>query len=657
MHIQLYQLTRRQYARLPKRGPGYTGHYGVLLKLCRLIAPDWALKEKKITQKVLEGLFSDKQLKVYNKQGYNVYYLPNYPSEYQKGVTVEGSHIDRFEYVFVDCDLKDRAYASKDDFLEALGVIGILPSRVVDSGNGIHSYWRVTNLDAISYLRFQRRLLRLFSTDEAVGQLFQLMRLPGYYNTKLKDKLLLCEVLAESEIKYTAEEMDRLLPPITREDELYCKQHYDRTYNLNQDQTPISDDLPPKFGKFIFDNQEAKELWAEETDDRSKSDYRLGHLMFANEFTKAEAMSVLVNSRKALQRAPVHRKSYAENIVNKIWTFEQGTEDDKLELSMSIRQILQKSPDDLLKGQPFRCHKRIDNTVHGFRLGQVIGLVAGSGVGKTAFALNLFRWFADQNPDYHHFFVPLEQPANEIADRWNTMSGADTTLHDKVHVISNYDKDGNFRHLSFDEIREYINKFQEKTKCKVGCVVIDHIGALKKKGKDGENQDLMDICHSMKAFAVQTNTLLIMQSQSSREKAGIGDLELNKDAAYGTVYFEAYCDYLITLWQPLKRCHKEQSCPTVTAFKFCKIRHKKQKQDVIQEDVPYYLSFDSETELLKDMTQDQKTSFDYFLSQATNKRKADRRTELVEYKSVPYEEGLTNVNQTPINSGGQRIRH
>ena len=128
-----------------------------------------------------------------------------------------------------------------------------------------------------------------------------------------------------------------------------------------------------------------------------------------------------------------------------------------------------------------------------------------------------------------------------------------------------------------------------------------------------------------------------MQSQSSREKAGIGDLELNKDAAYGTVYFESYCDYLITLWQPLKRCHSEEACPTVTAFKYCKIRHKKGKLDVIQEDVPYYMAFDPITERMQDMTQDQETSFNYFLPKATNKRKSDRKTELLSYKSVQYE--------------------
>lgn len=617
------------------------------MTLCRFIAPKW-LQEKTLPR-AIEGEYSDENIQTLNESGYNVYVFPNYPSDYTTGTTVDGTKIDTFEYVFVDCDLKDGVYKSKEDFLETLGDVSGLcpPTKVVDSGNGIHAYWRVTNLDAMSYLRFQRRLMRLLKTDPAVGQLLQLMRLPNTWNTKKEGEYVKCVQLYSSDVQYTAEQLDSALPPITLEDEEYCKTHYDRTFGFNQEDLSITGELPAKFGALIKNNKEAKELFAGNSDDRSKDDFRLGHLMFANDFTKEEAANVLVNTAKASQRAPIHRSNYAKNIVDKIWTFEIGTDEDKekLDLSRSVKEILQRTNGEL-KGQRFQCHPRIDNTEHGFRLGQVIGLVAGSGVGKTAFALNMFKWFAQNNPDYHHFFIPLEQPANEIADRWKTMCQEDTSLHEKVHIMSNYDDNGNFRHLSFEEIREYIERFKRVAKVEVGCVVIDHIGALKKKGKDGENQDLMDICHSMKAFSIQTNTLLVMQSQTSREKAGIGDLDLDKDAAYGTVYFESYCDYLLTLHQPLKRCHSDPACPTVTAFKFCKIRHKKAKLDVIKEDTLYYLAFDPDTERMEDMTQDQKTSFDYFYKQSVNKRKADRKTELVPYQSVPYKDKSEQTVQT-----------
>lgn len=607
----------------------------------RLILPPWAQKESPKLKKVLEGKFTNEQIKTYNDLGYNIYYLPNHPSVYKSDSSIDGTNIDVFNWIFVDCDFKDGIYKDKDHFLQALGASGIMPSKIIDSGHGIHAYWKILNLDSTSYLRFQRRLIRLLYTDEAVGQLFQLMRMPGTLNTKHKDNKVECELLYESDTAYTSEEMNKLLPQITIEDEKYCQLHYNRTYNINSEDYHVNYDIPIKFGALLNKSTEIYKIWTEDTDDRSKNDFRLGHLLFANGFSKEEAMSILANSAKALQRSPVHRISYAQNIIEKIWTFELSEDRDKLDLSLSVKEILSR-PLDTLKGSSFRCHPRIDNTDYGFRLGQVIGLVAGSGVGKTAFALNMFRWFVQSNPDYCHFFIPLEQPINEIADRWKTMCAHDNSLHDKVHVISNYDASGNFRHLSFDEIKDYIKKYKEIKKVNVGCIVIDHIGALKKEGKNGENQDLMDICHSMKAFAVETNTLLVMQSQSSREKAGIGDLELDKDAAYGTVYFESYCDYLITLWQPLKRCHMEEACPTVIAFKFCKIRHKKVRKDIIQEDVPYYMFFDSETEQMRDMTQDEIKSFNFFLPNATNKRKLDRKSGLVSYKSVLYDTKINN---------------
>lgn len=601
--------------------------------LYRCIAPNWA----NLTPKVLEGEFTHETIEQYNGDGYNIYYLPNYPANYDLSRPVDGADIDTFEWAFVDFDLKSKSYASKEDFIATVKNHPLVPTKIIDSGNGVHVYWRISDLDVMSYLKLQRRLMRLFNTDEAVTKIFQLMRVPGTVNNKDPEDPKLCIVLEETNNIYTSEHLDNLLPLLMPEDEKFCIEHYNRTYHLEQTTLKVNDKLPVKFGKLLETSREAKEIWAGNTEDRSKSDYRLGHLMYAHGFSKEEAMSVLVNSVKAMDRAPKHRVAYAANIVDKIWTYEATPDKDTLNLSTTVKSILSKG-ESAVKGERFPCYRWLDDTSHGFRLGQVIGLVAGSGVGKTAIGLNMFLGFVENNPDCHHFVVPLEQPGNEIADRWRTMCGDREYLHDKVHILSNYDDDGNFRHLSLDEIKEYILKFQRVTGYKVGCVMIDHIGALKKKGADGENQGLLDICHSMKAFAVQTNSLLVMQSQSSREKAGIGDLELNKDAAYGTMYFEAYCDYLITLWQPLKRCYKNEKCPTVTAFKFCKIRHKKKGADRIQEDVPYVLYFDPQTQHLRPMTQDEEKSFDFFNRQATQLRGADRKTDLVTYTTIKTKE-------------------
>lgn len=597
--------------------------------LYRLIAPSWATDLKK----TLEGEFSESDIKSLNEKGYNVYYWPNPPSIFDSNKPVDGSQIDTFNQVFIDMDLKDGVYPSKDAFIDTLLAADLPPTKIIDSGNGVHVYWQVTNLDAMSYLRFQRRLMRLFNTDEAVSKIAQLMRYPGTFNTKVKP-FVACVLVAESEVVYTAEELDRLLPSITKADEDYCKAHHDKTYGIAE-QVKISDKIPSKFSELVRNNSEVKGLWTGPTDDRSSNDFRLGHLMFANGFTKEDAMAVLAQSAKALQRAPVHRISYAQNIVDKIWTFEASTDTEKQDPTYNtVKEILQRQGNDL-KGTRIPCWRYIDNTQGGFRTGQVLGLVAGSGVGKTAMALNIFLGFVENNPDLDHFFVPLEQPDREIADRWATMCGPKTHLHNKVHIISNYTTEGVFRDLSLNDIKQQILDFQKATDKKVGCVVIDHIGVLCNNNKLGVEEGLKGIAKSMKGFAMETNTFLIMQSQTSRDKAGIGDLELNKDAAFGTSVFENFCDYLVTLWQPLKRVYS-LGAPTILSYKFCKIRHKKQNQDQIMEDTPYSVFFDPQTELIRELTESEEKGLGYWVGQATHRRKADRKTDVVNYTSIRW---------------------
>lgn len=609
----------------------------------------------------LQGEFSEAKIKELNASGYNIFYYPNYPKLVASpSQFIKGYEIDTFEYVFVDLDMKHGAYDSKDTFIEKLSDVPLPPTRIVDSGGGIHAYWRVSDLDAMTYLKFQRRLARLLNTDEAVSNIKQLMRVPGTDNTKLEGNPRPCELLYETDTVYTSEQLDKVLPRLSYEDEAYCKNHYNKTYNNEVKESSIDAKMPLKFAKLVASNPEVKEIWSGNVSDRSKSDYRLAHIMFAQGFSKEEATSVLVNAPKALSRAPQHRLSYATNIVDQIWTFEITEDKAALNLSSSVKDILNKAG-DAIKGTRLPCYTYLDGTLHGFRLGQVIGLVAGSGVGKTAVALNMFMGFVANNPDLHHFFVPLEQPANEIADRWKTMCGDQEHLYEKVHVISNYEDNGSYRNLSLDQIREYLVHFQKTTGCKVGAVVIDHIGALKKKTKDGENQGLMDLCHSMKAFAIETNTLLVMQSQAPREKAGIGDLILEKDAAYGTLFFEAYCDYLITMHQPLKRCYPE-GAPTVTSFKFCKIRHKHQGKDTIREDVNYKMFFDVDTGMLRPLTQDEEKSFSFFYQKCVNMRKLDKKSDVMVYHDPKKalettDNGKTDNNQVQVGTATAKGLH
>jgi hypothetical protein len=602
----------------------------------RLILPQWAKDkpdwDKKSLPPVIEGELTQEEVEDYNRLGYNCYFLPNYPSQYTRGEIVEGSHIDVFGFVFVDMDLKHGDHADKESFVKILMDFKLEPTSIVDSGNGIHAYWSVNDLDQMSFLRLQRRLCRYFKSDDAVAKLYQLMRVPGTINWKVEDDLKLAELLHASGKEYTCEDLDKALPRISPEDEAYCQLHHDKTFGLVE-QLDVSDELPAKWFKLAKKDTEPYQLFYGQVKDRSAADFRLGHLLFAAGFTKEEAMAVLMNTQKAATRSGVHRYNYAEGIISKIFTEIAKGSDSKL-LSRSVRDIL--GDTDEPEGVRFPCNPYVDATATGFRLGHVLGLIGGAGSGKTTVALNLFHWFCERNPEYIHLFVSLEQPEREIAKRWRKMSGGNTTLYDSVHVLGNYNDDGTYRHLGLDDIEEYVKRVEKVTGKKVGCVVIDHIGVLKKETKNGEAQGLMDICQRMKSVAVNTNVFMVMQSQAPREKAGVGDVELDKDAAYGTSMFEWFCDYIVTTWQPLKRVYKKAPHMTVNAFKFCKIRHKDVNKDDIQEDTVYALKFDTETEQLRELNEDEKQAYSHYNTMATNIRKRDKKTDTSEVHNLDW---------------------
>ena len=143
----------------------------------RLIKPDWSrpklpddavnpdFKKSIVGPNILEGCFSEQFIKSKNKEGYNVYWFPNKPSKnvYKEDVKfLSGRHIEEFQWCFVDMDLKDGVWKSKEEFIEFVKTSIFPPSFAVNSGNGVHVYWKFSNLCRKSYLTFQRALLKYF---------------------------------------------------------------------------------------------------------------------------------------------------------------------------------------------------------------------------------------------------------------------------------------------------------------------------------------------------------------------------------------------------------------------------------------------------------------------------------------------------------------
>lgn len=621
----------------------------------RLIAAKWA-EAQGLSPKAFEGSFTFEELLEYNARGYNSYYFPNYPSDKAYAAVplnpktnrkrpIKGSDMDTFEWVFIDLDMKDyksgnpdrsHDYETKDAFLEVLLNQDILPTRIVDSGNGVHAYWRVLDLDPKTFLRLNRRLCRLLRTDPAVSTLNQLMRVPNTLNVKHETDWKLTEVLwDEPDNVYYAETLANWLPALEPEDEKYCNHHYDSAHEINTERLNLSEKLPEKFLKACRQNKELHGLFYGQHKDRSAADFRLAHLLLDQGFSKEEATTVLYHTSKATERAPMHRYNYANNIIEKIWTDIQAETIAPAGSSpiKSVKEILAAGEET---GIRFSCNPMVDGTTRGFRLGDVFGLIGGSGNGKTTIGLNFCRWFTEHNinRNYIHVVVTLEQPEKEIAARWDLMSaqlkkdqpGVDWDAI--VHILGNHNPDGTFRELGLSDIEKYIIGLEKQTGKKVGCVIIDHIGILKQKGgKNGEMDGLIGVCKQLKSFALSTNTFTLIQSQTSRAKNNGGDVELDMDAAFGTSNFEFFADFIMTTWQPLKRIIHDCPDMTVLAWKMAKIRHKKILTDQLKENVVYGMMFDPASEMLREMTTDEYKKYEYLSKTATVIRNKDRKKE------------------------------
>lgn len=108
--------------------------------------------------------------------------------------------INEIPALHIDIDLKDLALDNKEDVIKKLKGLRLPPSILVDSGNGIHAYWKFKEAIALGPNDIERiedvyeiieriesalkLLCDLVGGDQKVTQPSAVMRLPGTFNTK-----------------------------------------------------------------------------------------------------------------------------------------------------------------------------------------------------------------------------------------------------------------------------------------------------------------------------------------------------------------------------------------------------------------------------------------------------------------------------------------
>jgi hypothetical protein len=265
---------------------------------------------------------TDAEIERLNNKEYCIYYFPNYNSKPVEGA-LRGKDVDIFHLVFVDMDLKDGIYKSKEEFLELLKAFPLKTRCIIDSGHGIHAYWKISDLDAMTYLHIQKGLISHFKTDKSVWKICQLMRAPGYLNTKpenREDWKEVCILSKQKEFEYTVEQMLSTLPSLTTDDEHKILEHYNKT--VLGIETPLSSqanvgaDLPPKFSELLEKNERIQELfYVQKGQDRSTADMKLANILKKSAYTKEEVTSVILNGAKGSERG----LKYASELTEKVF--------------------------------------------------------------------------------------------------------------------------------------------------------------------------------------------------------------------------------------------------------------------------------------------------------------------------------------------------
>lgn len=603
----------------------------------RLIKPNWG--KPKLSKKVkgewvheenpdfiqeikgkntVEGFdFTNDFLKQKNEEGYNVYFFPNHPSTNiftEEVRSISGKHIDVFNYVFVDMDLKEGKYKSKEEFLDKLSEFAVPPSLTVDSGNGIHSYWRISDLTRETYLLIQRGLINLFNTDDSVWTILQLMRYPGpgFKNTKIHGKykeVIIQKKLSSGKSYKTQDLMSEVKSFIKNEDVKVCQTHLDKLdgkieINISAEDIDNSK-LPAKFVQLIEDNPKVNLLFNSPKDvisDRSAADMKLANILYNEGFNIKEATSVLCMTEKAREKGS-HALDYAVTTISKVYNDRPKFKAKTASQWLKERKVEVKEPQIL---GPYYMDYGV--LAEPWRKKELLGIIAGSGVGKTALALNIIKETIvnNENNDDVYIFFSLEMSAGQVISRWISLVGENSPLTDRLYVIDTLDEKNMPIAIGIQEMYEYCQEIKQTTGKNLGAIVIDHFHIVSRHidtskkltwGADSEanfgNSKIKQLSPNSMATQIKSlvqtlNTFGILLSQTTKEK-GQGDTQIGKDGSYGISQFEWIMDRIITIWQPLMRVYNQTSLRFL-AWQYAKIREKRQ-DDKIQELNPKLLLY------------------------------------------------------------------
>ena len=290
----------------------------------------------------------------------------------------------------------------------------------------------------------------------------------------------------------------------------------------------------------------------------------------------------------------------------------------------------------------------IDCLVRPWQRGDMTGILAGTGVGKTTFVLKLLKSILLNNPEGVVAFVSLELVAAEIAEKWFKATEDHPELADRLYIVENFDDDGICLDLTVGEIALELTKIKESLNTTLHAYALDHLHEIT---IGGNNSDYNPIVRKIKNMTVALDTHGFILSQTTKGK-GIGDIPVPKDGCYGCSKYENLMTNIITVFQPLRRVEKECNL-AVTGWQYAKIRYKN-KNDKCKEGMNYLLRYDFDSEDLVKLDNAELSTFKLYYDKVLELRKNEEKFKSYQFDlstEVKGKDGKT-VQLTEVFGGG-----
>ncbi len=220
--------------------------------------------------------------------------------------------------------------------------------------------------------------------------------------------------------------------------------------------------------------------------------------------------------------------------------------------------------------------KKLDDAAGGFQFGEVVTIIARTGVGKSAIGQNVINHFLQAYDDAGVVFFSLEMPKVQVFERQlqifagktrdsvisayktgnRTSVAADAFMGLCAGRLAIIDKPG----ISLPQIQRHVRGLTKLKRLKpVRLVVIDYLGYLGGGPKNvGIVERTSELARGVKELAKSLNCVVLLIAQTSR-KAGDGSEEVTVTDARDSGAIEDSADFLIGCWRPEMRSNVQAS--------------------------------------------------------------------------------------------------